>query len=469
MVKNQKDTIDNTYIRKVVVSMKNDEKIDIILDQTSEEELTAEEVKQRNYETAMRYMGIAEHMKQYEEQDKYYNRAIVWLKKINDKEEYSDLIHELNTKKFYYRTVGKINLYEEACHIRDTAKSPQDYYSAQTLFLRIANYEPKHPIRKSWVSPELYAKAMECADSKEQAEYCEKMALDQEAADRRHSLIASIALIIAIMALVLFSRTTMARRVLAIGYEFIGSYTGAYQKYDAVYRRTGEKEAYLRYLDNRYKAAEKELQRGDTETAYSDYKAVASPEAGFGYDSGYEDSRAKFTALEIENVKNGVLGEVVHFARMDWRVLDIQGDRILLGKDHALGSTPFNTTADENVTWSTSSVREWLNNAFLHENFYEEECTRIVDTTVKTPENPDYPGVNPGEDTIDKLFLMSVDEVHTYYDQLHPTETCWWLRTPGAFKGSMAFVYRNKEVMGYGYDVTNTEISVKPAMWVSIK
>ena len=449
--------------------MKNDEKLDIVLDEVSGEELTAEEIKQLNYETAMRYMGIAEHMKQYEEQDKYYNRAITWLKKCNDNNQYTDLLNELRSKKFYCRTKGKIELYEEACHIRDTAKSPQDYYSAQTLFLRIAGYEPKHPIREKWVSPELYAKAMECADSKEQAEYCEMRALAQEAADRRHSLIASVALVIAILAVVLFSRTTLARRVLAKGYELIGSYTGAYQKYNAVYERTGEKEAYLKYLENRYKAAEKELAGGDTEAAYSDYKAAASPEIGFGYDEGYKDSRAKFTALEIENVKNGVLGEVVHFARMDWRVLEIQDDRILLGKDHALGSTPFNTAADENITWADSSVREWLNGSYMEENFYAEEQDRMEDTQVEASENPDYPGVDAGKETTDKLFLLSIDEARRYYDQLHQTETCWWLRTPGAHKGSMAFVYRNKEVMSYGYDVANSEISIKPAIWVSIK
>ncbi|MBR5047406.1 MAG: hypothetical protein IKX76_04145 [Eubacterium sp.] len=451
--------------------MKNDEKLDIILslsEEVSEEELTAEEIRQMNYETAMRYMGIAEHMKQYEEQDKYYSRAIVWLKKINDKNEYSDLIRELNTKKFYYRTVGKINLYEEACHIRDTAKSPQDYYSAQTLFLRIASYEPKHPIRKNWVSPEIYARAMECTDSKEQADYCEKMALAQESADRRHSLIASIALIIAILALVLFSRTTMSRRVLAKGYELFGNYTGAFQKYDAVYERTGEKEAYLKYLENRYKAAEKSMEAGSPELAYSDYKAVAIPEPGFGYDDGYKDSREKLTNLEIENLKAGVKGEVVHYARMDWRLLDVQDDKVLLGKDHALSTIPFNTTADENITWENSYAREWLNTTFLTENFFEEEIARIPDTTVKTAPNPEYPGVDPGKDTTDRVFLMSIDEVKKYYLQLHPTETCWWLRTPGAAKGSMAFVYRNKEVMAYGYDVTNSDITIKPALWVSI-
>ena len=34
----------NTYIRKVAVSMKNDEKIDIVLDEISEEELSADHI-----------------------------------------------------------------------------------------------------------------------------------------------------------------------------------------------------------------------------------------------------------------------------------------------------------------------------------------------------------------------------------------------------------------------------------------
>ena len=126
-----------------------------------------------------------------------------------------------------------------------------------------------------------------------------------------------------------------------------------------------------------------------------------------------------------------------------------------------------NGTIDMAFFSMTSSPKIEIKNADLTP-IYRDQLVCVAPPDF-TPENPDYPGVDTGEDTIDKLFLMSVNEVRTYYDQLHPTETCWWLRTPGAVKGSMAFVYRNKEVMGYGYDVTNTEISVKPAMWVSIK
>ena len=34
---------------------------------------------------------------------------------------------------------------------------------------------------------------------------------------------------------------------------------------------------------------------------------------------------------------------------------------------------------------------------------------------------------------------------------------------------SMSFVYKDKTVMEYGYEVTNTKITVKPAIWVTVE
>lgn len=127
--------------------MKNAEKIDINLtDQIKESELSDEEFFQLNYDTALRYINIAEHMKQFEDQDKYYHRAIQYLKKINDGGRYNKWMNDLRRLKFGARAQGKVDLYKEACRLRDTAKTPQDYYAAQTIFLRIAKYEVNHAI-----------------------------------------------------------------------------------------------------------------------------------------------------------------------------------------------------------------------------------------------------------------------------------------------------------------------------------
>ena len=127
--------------------MRNDEKIDINLaTEGTSENLSEEELAQQNYETALRYINIAEHMNKFEDQDKYYHRAIQYLKKAKPYKKVQPLLRELRNKKFGTRAAGKIELYKEACHIRDNAKTPSDYYSAQTIFSRIYHYEEKHPL-----------------------------------------------------------------------------------------------------------------------------------------------------------------------------------------------------------------------------------------------------------------------------------------------------------------------------------
>ena len=52
---------------------KKNSKVDITFDyEESVDELTEEEQAEQNYNTAMRYVEIAGHMKQYEDQEKYF-------------------------------------------------------------------------------------------------------------------------------------------------------------------------------------------------------------------------------------------------------------------------------------------------------------------------------------------------------------------------------------------------------------
>ena len=139
--------------------MRNDEKIDIQLNEVSDENLSAEEIAQQHYNTALRYINIAEHMKQFEEQDKYYHRAIKYLRLARPYMEVRPLLRDLRKKKYTARAEGKIALYEEACQIRDRAKTPNDYYSAQTVFERIHRHELKHKIPETKSFPLNYTNA----------------------------------------------------------------------------------------------------------------------------------------------------------------------------------------------------------------------------------------------------------------------------------------------------------------------
>lgn len=440
--------------------MRNDEKIDIDLTaDMNTDNLSEDELVQQNYETALRYINIAEHMKKFEDQDKYYHRAIQYLKKVKPISEVRPLIRKLRKKKFNARAQGKLTLYQEACRIRDKAKTPSEFYSAQTIFSRIYYYEQKHPLSEKSTDPELYAQAVKCSDSEEQMKLCERLANEKAAQLKRHSFFVSCAFIACVVALLFFTRTVYFRQCLAGIYSSTGDYEKTWQAYEYIYNKNKDTATHEKALDYRYKSALKALKANNDSIAYTNFKALAK--------ENYKDSTARFTALEKKHISNTNIGDNVSFAYMNWRVLDKQDGKVLLLKDKAVGSTPFDETG-RNTTWESSSVRKWLNGEFLNERFLQEEQDSILKTTVKNTPNPTY-NTPAGKDTKDKLFLLSCEEATKYQNGIHPTNTCWWLRTPGASANSMSFVYRDKTVMDYGYEITNTKITVKPAIWVNIK
>lgn len=440
--------------------MRNDEKIDINLTvEGNTDSLSEDEIVRQNYETALRYINIAEHMKKFEDQDKYYHRAIQYLKKVRHLPDVKPLIRNLRRKKFNARARGKLTLYQEACRIRDKAKTPSEFYSAQTIFARIYNYEQKHPLSEKATDPDLYAQAIKCSDSEEQMKLCERLADEKAAQLKRHSFFVSCTFIVCIVALLFFTRTIYFRQCLAGIYSSSGDYEKTWQNYEYIYNKTGDTATHEKALNYRYKSALKALKANDDHTAYVNLRSLSK--------ENYKDSTARFTTLEKEHIKNTKIGGKVSFAHMEWRVLDKQDGKVLLLKDNALGSTPFDETG-KNTIWESSSVRKWLNGEFLTQNFSKEEQDNVLETSVKNTPNPTY-NTSAGKNTTDKLFLLSCDEVTKYQDGIHKTDTCWWLRTPGASKNSMSFVYRDKTVMDYGYDVTNAKITVKPALWVNVE
>lgn len=442
--------------------MRNDEKIDIQLEKdSSDENLTAEELAQQNYNTALRYINIAEHMKQFEDQDKYYHRAIKYLRLARPYMEVRPLLRDLRKKKYAARAEGKIALYEEACHIRDRAKTPNDYLSAQTVFDRIHRHELKHKIPERRIKPELYERLCQCNDSEQQSIYCGEMAAKKAAEIKKHSLFVSICFIAVIIALLAFSRTTAFYRCIGSAFAFFGDHETAWHCYQKVYERTGDSDAYKDYQEQRYQASIALIKSDNIEaadTAYSGFYSLAIED--------YKDSADYLISLEKENIRQTELGEKVMFANLEWRVLEKKGDKALLIKDKAINDIAFQKE-NEITDWEHSYARQWLNNDFLEENFCQTEIDAINETTVTAEENPIY-GTKAGRDTTDKVYLLSSSEASKYYDILHGTETCWWLRTPGAAEGTMSFVYPNKTVMNYGYDCTDTTFTIKPVVWVDI-
>lgn len=439
--------------------MKNDEKIDIQLQENTTDDLSEEEIARQNYDTALRYINIAEHMKQFEDQDKYYHRAIRYLKLAKPYKYDRALIIEMRKKKFAARSQGKISLYQEACQIRDRAKTPNDYYSAQAIFQRIHNYEVKHPIPENRVTPEVYEQVCRCGDSEQQAIRCGELAALKQSEQRRHSLFMSLLFLAFIAAALFFTRTTAFRQCLSSIYAATGDYESAWQSYYKVYERTKDEKAFENYKLYRYKATSKAAETENLEPVRSSFRTLAR--------LNYKDSEKKLVRMEKQRITEMKPGEKIKFGNVNWRVLEHQDGKTLLLKDAAMGSMAFQKNGGS-CTWETSSIRQWLNSQFMDDTFFETEKEAIIETTVRAENNPSY-GTDGGKDTTDQVFLLSAGELEKYKKIIPKTKSCWWLRTPGACANTMCFSYKDKTVMDFGYDAGCAKFAMKPAIWVNTR
>ncbi len=105
---------------------------------------------------------------------------------------------------------------------------------------------------------------------------------------------------------------------------------------------------------------------------------------------------------------------------LTWQVIAQEGSRrLLLCKEGIIG-LPGSRAAeefglDQQTTWSESAVRRWLNSVFFDAVFSEEEKAHIPEVLLKNPDNRDVkPIVKGGEDTRDRVFLLSSEELWKY-------------------------------------------------------
>ncbi len=109
-----------------------------------------------------------------------------------------------------------------------------------------------------------------------------------------------------------------------------------------------------------------------------------------------------------------------------WRVLKIEGNRVFLLSDIALDAQKYNSVK-EKIIWGTSTIRSWLNGYgsasnrqkidyssknFINSAFTTSEKEEITDTTVINSNSTNYGTVVGGNDTRDKVFFLSSDEVY---------------------------------------------------------
>lgn len=215
----------------------------------------------------------------------------------------------------------------------------------------------------------------------------------------------------------------------------------------------------------------------------------------------YKDSTEKADACYLASMgeknynlwKNTEIGDNFTFGNYhgetEWLVLDKQGTQLLVISKNAVDCKPYNEE-DVDITWENCSLRRWLNNDFINEAFDTEEQKMIVTTKISTSDDSEY-GTKGGNDTEDKIFLLSIEEAEKYfttdeqrickegnfaYKQSNSgsehTYAIWYLRTPAIEQNYVDIIYKDGSIITDGLagfcKINHLYIGVRPAMWIDL-
>ncbi|MDR0222663.1 MAG: leucine-rich repeat domain-containing protein [Oscillospiraceae bacterium] len=164
--------------------------------------------------------------------------------------------------------------------------------------------------------------------------------------------------------------------------------------------------------------------------------------------------------------------EIINFGGYDWLVLEKKDGRALILSLYVLEYKAYNDEYTD-VTWETCTLRTYLNFNFYN-SFGADDKAKIAETRVINNDNPNY-GTSGGNDTTDKIFLLSIDEANEYFSDGNArvaynskgNASDWWLRSPGINSYYAAYVYDDGLVYVDGIRVYYS-YGVRPALWLNL-
>ncbi len=192
------------------------------------------------------------------------------------------------------------------------------------------------------------------------------------------------------------------------------------------------------------------LNEGKYEEAISAFDALGN----------FQDSASQASYAQAEKTKADAfsVGNTIIFGDYSWIVLEkTDNSALILAKD-ILFDKPYNDERTD-VTWEECTLRKYLNGDFYN-SFSDEERAMIQEVTNS---NPDNANVNGGNDTKDKIYLLSIDEAKGFFGDRLKATTDWWLRSPGCGGYWAASVDSNGYLHSHGMCV-DYERGVRPAL-----
>lgn len=253
-----------------------------------------------------------------------------------------------------------------------------------------------------------------------------------------------------------------------------------------------------------YEKARSLIDQGDYETAYRLLSGLNHKDSADLLKQITPDYRKSLLSKADTNI-----GSVITFGSyeqdgdegngsepLEWMVIEKDGSKLLVLSLNVLDDMQYISDTDlqfkveegQHVTWGNSTIRNWLNDTFFNSSFTPVEQDLIRVTRVTADKNPEY-NTDPGIDTMDHVFLLSVDEAMYYICSLEgKTQECnqvgygevykasWWLRTPGArseIGDKAVYIDGSGNIILSGiaveYDYFDgLHIGVRPAMWIDL-
>ena len=197
-----------------------------------------------------------------------------------------------------------------------------------------------------------------------------------------------------------------------------------------------------------------------------------------------------------------IIGDIIKFGHLEWRVLDVQAGKVLIISKTSACNSKFNENDGffSAGMWDNSDIRLYLNDNFLN-MITNQNPDLIIETKVINDKNRWY-GTSGIKDTIDKIFLLSIEEAEKYFgnsddyrknrvksdidektgkensryisndhdsgrklEKDHFSYMGWWLRSPGESKYKSAYVNKDGHIIVSGEYITNHK-NIRPAMWI---
>lgn len=99
---------------------------------------------------------------------------------------------------------------------------------------------------------------------------------------------------------------------------------------------------------------------------------------------------------------------------IEWLVLTQDNDKMLVVSKYCLDYLTYPDDWTSNISWESSSLREYLNSDFYNNAFSFNDLQEILLTEIQNKASDNFYCTIDGNPTEDRIFLLSIDEVQTF-------------------------------------------------------